>query len=75
MSNREKFERDLTFLLSRLTVDVTPEVENKLNMLKEWLLKLHKAKCCKNQPHCYGTCMCQIPNPKKLRNPTRIPSK
>jgi hypothetical protein len=42
MSNREKFERDLTFLLSRLTVDVTPEVENKLNTLKEWLLKLHK---------------------------------
>src|SRR5665647_1862541 len=42
MSNREKFERDLTFLLSRLTVDVTPEVENKLNILKEWLLKLHK---------------------------------
>src|SRR5665647_3645945 len=42
MSNREKFERDLTFLLSRLTVDVTPEVENKLNLLKEWLLKLHK---------------------------------
>jgi hypothetical protein len=42
MSNREKFERDLTFLLSRLTIDVTPEVENKLNTLKEWLLKLHK---------------------------------
>src|SRR5665648_146314 len=42
MSNRERFERDLTFLLSRLTVDVTPEVENKLNMLREWLLKLHK---------------------------------
>ncbi|HEX7482090.1 MAG TPA: hypothetical protein VF350_01300, partial [Candidatus Bathyarchaeia archaeon] len=42
MSNREKFERDLTFLLSRLTVDVTPEVENKLNMLKDWLIKLHR---------------------------------
>ena len=42
MSNREKFDRDLTFLLSRLTVDVTPEVENKLNMLKDWLIKLHK---------------------------------
>jgi hypothetical protein len=42
MSNKEKFEHDLTFLLSRLTVNVTPEVENKLNTLKEWLLKLHK---------------------------------
>lgn len=42
MSNREKFEHDLTLLLSRLIVDVTPEVENKLNMLKDWLLKLQK---------------------------------
>jgi len=42
MSNRAKFEHDLTLLLSRLTVDVTPEVENKLNMLKDWLLKLQK---------------------------------
>jgi hypothetical protein len=42
MSNREKFENDLTFLLTRLTADVTPEVENKLNMLKDWLIKLHK---------------------------------
>ena len=42
MSNREKFEHDLTVLLSSLTVDVTPEVENKLNMLKEWLLKLQR---------------------------------
>jgi len=42
MSNRERFEHDLTILLSRLTSDVTPEVENKLNMLKEWLLKLHE---------------------------------
>jgi hypothetical protein len=42
MSNREKFDRDLTILLSRLTVGVSPEVENKLNMLKDWLIKLQK---------------------------------
>jgi hypothetical protein len=42
MSNREKFEHDLTLLLSSLTTDVTPEVENKLNILKDWLLKLQR---------------------------------
>ncbi len=42
MSNSQKFERDLTVLLSKLTFDSGPEVENKLNMLKEWLIKLHK---------------------------------
>jgi hypothetical protein len=42
MSNREKFDRDLTALLCRMTYDSTPEVENKLNMLKDWLIKLHK---------------------------------
>jgi len=42
MSNREKFDRDLTVLLSRLTFEVAPEVENKLNMLKDWLIKLQK---------------------------------
>ncbi len=42
MSNREKFDRDLTVLLSKLTNNTTPEVENKLNMLKEWLIKLQK---------------------------------
>jgi len=42
MSNREKFDRDLTALLSRMTFDSTPEVENKLNMLKDWLLKLQR---------------------------------
>src|SRR5665648_543064 len=40
MSNREKFERDLTTLIDRLTSGVDPSVENKLNMLKDWLLKL-----------------------------------
>jgi len=42
MSNKEKFDRDLTVLLSRLTSNATPEVENKLNMLKDWLIKLQK---------------------------------
>ena len=42
MSNKERFDRDLTVLLSRLTVDTGPEVENKLNMLKDWLIKLQK---------------------------------
>ena len=43
MSNRQKFERDLTVLMSRLTKDSEKEVENKLNILKDWLLKLQKA--------------------------------
>jgi hypothetical protein len=42
MSSREKFDRDLTVLLSRLTSGAAPEVENKLNMLKDWLIKLQK---------------------------------
>ncbi len=42
MSNRQKFEQDLTVILSRLTLDATPEVEKKLNMLKDWLIKLQK---------------------------------
>ena len=43
MSNRQKFEQDLTVLVSRLTKDCEKEVENKLNILKDWLLKLQKA--------------------------------
>src|SRR5512136_1646650 len=42
MSNRQRFEQDLTFLLCRLTLDSSPEVENKLNMLKDWLIKLQR---------------------------------
>jgi hypothetical protein len=42
MSNRQKFDQDLTTLLCRLTSDSGPEVENKLNMLKDWLIKLQK---------------------------------
>ena len=40
MSNRQKFEHDLSVLLTRLTKGCEPEVENKLNMLKDWLVKL-----------------------------------
>lgn len=42
MNNREKFEQDLNTLMSRLTIGVEKEVENKLNMLKEWLLNLQR---------------------------------
>jgi hypothetical protein len=42
MSNRVKFENDLTALLTRLTKDTTLEEENKLNMLKERLIKLQQ---------------------------------
>ena len=42
MNNREKFEQDLTTLMSRLTSGVEKSVENKLNMLKGWLLNLQK---------------------------------
>jgi hypothetical protein len=42
MNNREKFEQDLTTLLSRLTVGVEKDVENKLNILRDWLLKLQR---------------------------------
>ena len=42
MSNRQKFEQDLTVLLSRLTMDSEKEEENKLNRLKDWLVNLQK---------------------------------
>ena len=42
MINRQKFEQDLTVLLSRLTKDENQELENKLNMLKDWLVKLQR---------------------------------
>jgi hypothetical protein len=42
MNSREKFEQDLTTLISRLTSGVEKDVENKLNMLKDWLLNLQK---------------------------------
>ena len=42
MNNRDRFEQDLTALLPRLTTGVEKEVENKLNMLKDWLISLHR---------------------------------
>jgi hypothetical protein len=42
MSNRQKFEQDLTVLLNRLTKDTESEVQNKLILLKDWLIKLQK---------------------------------
>jgi hypothetical protein len=42
MSNKQKFDQDLTVLLTRITKDSEPEVENKLNMLKDWLIKLQR---------------------------------
>ncbi|MBN1244936.1 hypothetical protein JXA31_05025 [Candidatus Bathyarchaeota archaeon] len=42
MNSRERFEQDLTALMSRLTLDVEKEVENKLNMLKDWLVNLQR---------------------------------
>jgi hypothetical protein len=42
MNNKEIFEQDLTTLVSRLTIGVEKGVENKLNMLKDWLMNLQK---------------------------------
>jgi hypothetical protein len=42
MSNREKFDRDLTVLLSRLSSGEAPETESKLAVLKDWLIKLQR---------------------------------
>ena len=42
MSNRQKFEQDLTVLLSRLTEDSEKEVADSLKTLKDWLVKLQK---------------------------------
>jgi hypothetical protein len=41
-SNKEKFEQDLTALLSRLTVDMDSDSEHKLSKLKNELVSLHK---------------------------------
>jgi hypothetical protein len=42
MSNRERFGEDLATLMARLTVGVEKHVENKLNMLRDWLLNLQR---------------------------------
>ncbi len=43
MSNRQRFEHDLTVLLARLSSGVSEDEERKLRMLKDWLLDLQKA--------------------------------
>ena len=42
MNGRERFEQDLTTLMTRLTADMEGEAKSKLNELKEWLLKLQR---------------------------------
>jgi len=42
MSNRQKFEQDLKVLIYRLTKDCEKDVENKLAILKDWLIKLQR---------------------------------
>src|SRR3989337_3575878 len=42
MNNKEKFEQDLNALLARLTSGMEKEAENKLNMLKDWLVNLQR---------------------------------
>jgi hypothetical protein len=42
MNNKERFEQDLSTLLSRLTIGMNKEAERKLAMTKDWLVKLQK---------------------------------
>jgi hypothetical protein len=42
MSSKERFGEDLATLMARLTVGVEKHVENKLNMLRDWLLNLQR---------------------------------
>lgn len=42
MKSSERFSRDLSALMSRLTKEVNIKVENKLNLLKDRLIKLQK---------------------------------
>ncbi len=42
MSNKEKFERDLTDLLQRLTYDSEPSIDEKLQLLKNRLVNLQR---------------------------------
>ena len=42
MSSNQKFERDLTVILRRMTQDSEPGVEEKLNVLRDSLIKLQK---------------------------------
>ncbi len=42
MSNRQKFEQDLTTLMTRLAWDAPLETVSKLNALKDWLVELQR---------------------------------
>jgi transcriptional regulator len=42
INGKAKFEQDLTALLSRLKIGLPTDAGNKLNNLKDWLLKLQK---------------------------------
>lgn len=42
MSNRQKFEQDLSALLEKLSIDSEPEITKRLNLLKDWLVKLQR---------------------------------
>ncbi len=42
MNSRERFEQDLAALMSRLTIGLEQDFANKLGILKDWLMKLHK---------------------------------
>lgn len=42
MNNKERFNQDLTKLLTRLTADLNKGAENKLVKLKDWLVNLQK---------------------------------
>ena len=42
MSSKDRFGEDLATLMARLTVGVEKQVENKLNMLRDWLLNLQR---------------------------------
>jgi hypothetical protein len=42
MNNRERFEQDLSALLLRLTIGMNKDAENRLNKLKDWLVKLQE---------------------------------
>jgi hypothetical protein len=42
MNNKERFEQDLSTLLTRLAIGMNKEKESKLTMLKDWLVKLQK---------------------------------
>src|SRR3990170_9048395 len=42
MNTKEMFERDLSTLMSRLTVDMADEGQRKLEGLRDWLVKLQQ---------------------------------